>query len=133
MLLFIHSNTLVLKAGIDTNIQKKKKKNSVSAGRSYKYRAKHKIKYGLGCLVTFQRACREAQHREAGPEKTSARPTLCSVPPQLFGGKGFLCPAPTKVRGERMLPTRKMDCVYNYCVLENTYSSRKHAQARSSA
>lgn len=119
VLSYIHSDTLVPRAGIDTN-----RHRTPCSGESQKYRTKHKINTGLGSW---------SGGPVRGPSKVNrvqedpARPTLFSGGTaqylhSFFGEKRFL--------SHTNQSEREMDCVCNRCSLENTYSSWKCQQAR---
>lgn len=97
VLSYIHSNTLVPRAGTDRN-----RHRTPYLGESQKYRTKHKINMGLGSW---------SGGPVRGPSKVNrvredpARPILFSGGTaqhlhSFFGEKRFLCPTPTKVRGK---------------------------------
>lgn len=93
VLSYIHSNTLVPSAGIDTNRHK-----TPCPGESQKYRTKHKINMGLGSWsggpVRGPSKVNRAGEDPARPITFLKRDSSASS--QCFGEKRFLCPTPPK-------------------------------------
>lgn len=120
---FTHSNTIVSNAGIDTNIHSMPQRI---------LQIQEKAHNKIWAWASGNRPRQVIWAKEDPNLAYTFLKRSTSEASQIFGGKSFLCPTLIKVRGVRTLPTGKMDCVCNHCILENTQRSWKRQQARNS-